>query len=129
MEVTRRTILIVDGSPDDRASIGRLLDRVPGRPYRWLEAASGRDAVPLIEAERPDCVLLSDRVPDLDGAPVLDRLLGAGGRAAIVVVSTSDDGLAAISRGAHGWVTRHGLTGTQLRQAIEQARLYRIERW
>ncbi len=129
MEATPRTILIVDGSPEDRASIGRLLDRVPGRPYRWLEAASGREALPLIEAERPDCVLLSDRLPDLDGTPVLDRLLGAGGRAAIVVVSATDDGMAAIGRGAHGWVTRPGLKAMQLRQAIEQARLYQVERW
>jgi PAS domain S-box-containing protein len=128
MEATRRTILIVDGTPEDRASLGRLLDRVPGRPYRWLEAASGRDALPLIDAERLDCILLSDRLSDLEGAPVLERLLSAAGQVAIVVVSSTDDGMAAISRGAHGWVTRRGLKAAQLRQAIEQSRLYLVER-
>ena len=64
----RQKILIVDDEPDLVATCVRLL---APRGYLCLRAHTAREAVVLIDAERPDLVLADFHLPDLDGLNVL----------------------------------------------------------
>src|SRR5690348_13006524 len=74
MQSAPRTVLIVATSPDDRAAIARLLAPPRGRGYRVLEAASASDALTMVHAAVPACLLLHHHPPEMDGLAVLDRL-------------------------------------------------------
>jgi CheY-like chemotaxis protein len=70
-----RKILVVD---DDLSIVG-LLSRAIQRmgDYRVLEADSGRRAVEVARAERPDLILLDMLMPQMDGMAVCRALRGA----------------------------------------------------
>jgi CheY-like chemotaxis protein len=59
----RRTILIVDETPDHRSILRHLLDAVG---YRVLES-SGADALDRASAERPDLILMAISLPGHPG--------------------------------------------------------------
>jgi CheY-like chemotaxis protein len=59
----RRTIMIVDETPDHRRILRRLLDAVG---YRVLES-SGADALHRASAERPDLILMAISLPGHPG--------------------------------------------------------------
>lgn len=66
-------LLLVDDDADIRASV-RLGFELQWRDVDVLEAASGAEALVLVEEERPDLVLLDVGLPDLDGYAVLREL-------------------------------------------------------
>ena len=68
-----KKILIVD---DDRASrvLMRTMLRALDPPCHISEAFGGQHALRMIEASRPDLVLLDILMPDLDGVSVCDTL-------------------------------------------------------
>lgn len=72
MGVEMPLILVVDDSADARRVLSRLLSRIAG--YETATAASGREALALIEEQRPDLVLLDISMPEMDGLEVLRRL-------------------------------------------------------
>ncbi len=64
-------ILLVDDHPD----IIRLLQIcLRSEPHTLLTAFNGREALEVIEAERPDLVILDVVMPELDGIRVLHRI-------------------------------------------------------
>jgi len=64
-------ILIVD---DEKNLRDGLSEAVRDLGYQALVASSGREALTVAEANRPDAVLLDLRMPDMDGLQVLTRL-------------------------------------------------------
>lgn len=77
-------ILVVDDDPGVLASIQRML----GPAYEVFTAASGEEALAMVEPEdqRPDLVLLDVRMPGLDGYEVCARLHRRAGLAYVPVV-------------------------------------------
>jgi DNA-binding NarL/FixJ family response regulator len=72
------------------------------------EAASVGEAVAVIQAERPDVVLLDVHLPDGGGVAVLEAVAGEE-RPAFLALSASDAGadvMAVIRAGARGYVTK-----------------------
>lgn len=67
----RHTVLVVDDEPDILVSI-RLVLRTGG--HRILEAASGTEALELLEREQPQAMILDLRMPGLDGWDLLERM-------------------------------------------------------
>jgi putative two-component system response regulator len=68
--VPQATLLVVDDEPLNVSLLSQLL-----RPeFRVLGALSGPSALRLLEAERPDLVLLDVMMPDMDGLTVLRRM-------------------------------------------------------
>jgi two-component system, LytTR family, response regulator len=81
-------IVVVDDESIARQGLSRLLAEEHAVEVVG-EAASGHEAVAVIEAERPDVVFLDVQMPELDGFEVLDAL--ALERLPIVVFVTAHD--------------------------------------
>lgn len=66
-----KKILVVDDDPD---FIQILRIRLKASGYRVTVARDGKEALEIIQAERPDAVLLDIRMPKLDGLKVLGKI-------------------------------------------------------
>ncbi len=67
-----RSIAIIDDTPDAARLIRRILQSQGS--YQLHEAANGRDGLALIQARKPDLVILDLMMPEMDGFAVLDAL-------------------------------------------------------
>ncbi|QHL90495.1 response regulator [Sphingomonas changnyeongensis] len=103
--MTGQRILIVD----DEAPIRRLLRGALERAgYRVVEAQTARDALALVNHERPEAILLDLGLPDRDGIELIP-LLKTRSTAALLVVSAregTDEKVAALDLGADDYVTK-----------------------
>ncbi len=124
-------LLIVDDSPEDREHYRRMLSQDPERHYDFLEAEVGEEGLEVALAERPDCLLLDYRLPDVDGLEFLTRLRAHLRVPVIVLTGQGNESVAveAMKGGAQdyllkGAVTRQGLQSA-VRNAIEKVGLQR----
>ncbi|MGW3646224.1 response regulator [Streptomyces sp. NPDC000878] len=83
------TVLIVDDQPLQRYGFHLLLDSVPGTDAVG-EAAHGAEAVRKAAELRPDVVLMDVRMPGMDGIEATRRIVAAGGRSRVLVLTTFD---------------------------------------
>src|SRR5580704_11666642 len=81
-------ILVVDDDPDLRKLITEFLS---GRGYRVMAAQNAAEMRRLIEAERPDLVILDVMMPGEDGLSVARRLASEKGPAVIMLSALGDD--------------------------------------
>jgi CheY-like chemotaxis protein len=79
-----RTILIVDGSPEDRHATRRVVEHIG---YRAVEAANGDEASRQVAAERPAWALLALDLPGKSGLDVLLDLRAAYPELGIVMLA------------------------------------------
>jgi threonine synthase len=83
-------VAIVDDSPDARRLIRRILQSQGN--YSIYEAEGGKQALTLIEKERPDLIILDLMMPEMDGFAVLDHLKANPDTASIpVIVATAKE--------------------------------------
>ena len=77
---------------DDEDAVQRLV-RFPleREGYRVLGATSGEDGLRLVEAERPDLVLLDLMLPGMDGIEVCRRLRVLSATLPIIMLTARDD--------------------------------------
>jgi len=95
------TVLLVEDERAVRASARRMLER---RGYRVVTARHGGDALALLRKGEPpiDVVVTDLRMPELDGAALLDALDAEMPRLPVVVVSGYAEGDEPLPRGAPG---------------------------
>src|SRR5262249_44539248 len=77
-------------------------------------AANGEEAVELVQDLKPDVVLMELRMPRMDGVEATRRILAAGGRARVLVLTTYADDesvLTALQAGALGYLTKASSAG------------------
>jgi DNA-binding NtrC family response regulator len=101
-------ILIVD---DEKNLRDGLSEAVRDLGYQALVAASGREALTVAEANKPDAVLLDLRMPDMDGLQVLTRLHAAADGANVPVAiitafATAANTIEAMRLGAFDHLTK-----------------------
>jgi len=84
-----RVVLYIDDSEDNIRLVTRMINRHPGLDLR--AARTGRDGVSMAIADRPDLILLDNRLPDCGGAQVLAKLAADPATAAIPVIVLSGD--------------------------------------
>ncbi len=101
-------ILIVDDEPDVAAltAMGIAFHRPD---YAVVECTSALDAVPRIEEERPDLVLLDLAMPGRDGFSILDELRAGGAELPIIIITARDleaDKVRGLELGADDYITK-----------------------
>jgi DNA-binding NarL/FixJ family response regulator len=99
-------VLIADDQPRARQSMKALLVTLPQVGEVW-EAADGHEAVRLIQASRPDVVLMDVRMPNMDGLEATRLIKKRWPQVKVIVLSMyaeyMDEALAA---GADGFVSK-----------------------
>ncbi len=126
MDTRPRRILIVDDSPEDRATCRRLLERGREGAFIIAEADCGECGLQQCQSDRPDCVLLDYNLPDIDGLELLGRLRTERDDEEIPIIFLTGAGskaLAAevIKQGAHDYLVKGDLTPEALSRAIHNA--------
>jgi len=79
------TVLIVEDSPVTRA---RMCGVLAARGYEVKEAANGREALAMLRAVTPDCILLDLMMPEMGGLDFLRRRNELEARCPVVVLHT-----------------------------------------
>ena len=116
-------VLVVDDSPEDRLTIRRLLTQAPLAAYHVMEADCGERALATYQATPPDCVLLNYRMPDMDGLALLAALRTQRDVPVILFTDVGQEalGMAALQRGAQGYLVKGTLTTESIHLAIHYA--------
>ncbi|QNP64049.1 response regulator [Streptomyces genisteinicus] len=83
------TVLIADDQPMQRFGFRMLLESQPDLTVAG-EAANGSEAVRMTAELRPDVVLMDIRMPGLDGIEATRRIVAAGDRTRVLIVTTFD---------------------------------------
>lgn len=78
---------------DDDSFTHELFDVMLAEKYRLLHAETGRDALRVAAAERPDLILLDVELPDLDGYQVCRRLRDDGSADVPLIFVSGCDGI------------------------------------
>jgi two-component system, OmpR family, KDP operon response regulator KdpE len=98
-------ILVVDDEP----SILRVVAaNLRARGYEALTAATGEDALTVIEAQQPDCIVLDLGLPDVGGLEVLARLRGWTTMPVVILTAVDDEHrrATALDLGADDYITK-----------------------
>jgi DNA-binding NarL/FixJ family response regulator len=101
-------VLLVDDHAIVRSGLRRLFAVLPG--VQITEAATGRDALALVRAERPELVILDLNLPGLGGLELLRRVLTEHPEARVVVLSMHAEALyatGALRAGAVGYLSKN----------------------
>lgn len=101
-------VVIVDDQRLVRAGFAMILGEEPDLEVVG-EAADGLAAIEVVRQLAPDVVLMDIRMPHLDGLEALRRLVAAGSRARVIVLTTFDADeyvFAALRGGASGFLLK-----------------------
>jgi DNA-binding response OmpR family regulator len=82
------TILVVDDDRDSREIAARLLEKAG---YRALRAASGAEALRVVDDQPVHLLLLDVMMPEMDGFAVCEALQARGKRIPIILLTAKDD--------------------------------------
>jgi serine phosphatase RsbU (regulator of sigma subunit) len=94
--MSRSKVLVVEDHPVSR----KMLEAMLRKNYQVISAASGKDAISLVEDVKPDLVLLDIEMPDMDGFQTLEILRrGVIDQAVPVIFLTARDDSESRDRG------------------------------
>jgi signal transduction histidine kinase len=116
-------ILIVDDSPEDREVYKRMLAQDPEHQYEFLEAETGEEGLRLARDERPDCLLLDYRLPDVDGLEFLSHMPAEKLMPVIVLTGQGSEAVAveAMKGGAQDYLLKGAVARDRLQHAVHNA--------
>ncbi|MBI2878618.1 MAG: sigma-54-dependent Fis family transcriptional regulator [Candidatus Rokubacteria bacterium] len=118
--MTRPRILIVDDEPEMVESCQRILGRAG---YRCLTTTDPREALALLETERPDLLLTDLKMPGVDGMELLRHARRADPHIPVVILTafaTIESAVAAVKEGAFDYLPKP-FSMDQLTVAVERA--------
>lgn len=105
-------IVTIDDHPIFRDGLRRLLEAETGLEV-VAEGGSGADALRLVDAMKPDVLLLDLALPDMTGLDVLRKLNAQASKVRVVLLTASADkqqATDALMLGARGLVTKESAT-------------------
>jgi two-component system cell cycle response regulator len=123
---TENHVLIVDDSAEDAQLCRRMLEQSELRTYRVFAVSTGEEGLAFICRQPVDCVLLDDRLPDMDGLEFLSELNQRQATPAfpVILLTGQDDehiAVQAMKSGASDYLVKTALTGDLLSRAISHA--------
>lgn len=121
-------LLLVDDEPLALARLRRLLDDQPN--YQVVaEAASGDEAIAMVEQHCPDILLMDIRMPSMDGLEAARHLMNFDSPPAIIFCTAYDEyALSAFDVQAVGYVLKP-VRKDQLLQALQRAQRLSSAQW
>jgi two-component system nitrate/nitrite response regulator NarL len=108
MNTDPQTVVIVDDHPLFRRGLTQLLATLP-RFTLLGEASCGKDGIELVNATRPDLLLLDLNMKDISGLEVLKQIKARDLDTRVVMITVSDqaeDLIAALRAGADGYLLK-----------------------
>jgi PAS domain S-box-containing protein len=126
MNLTSRTVLIIDDSPEDCELYRRYLGHDRNYTYTILAAELGQQGLDLWRQYQPDAILLDYQLPDLDGLGVLNQLQIVTQQSCLPVIVVTGQGNEAIAvetmkAGAQDYLVKGQINSEQLQKAINSA--------
>jgi two-component system KDP operon response regulator KdpE len=117
-------ILVVDDEP---AILRVVAANLRARGYEALTAATGEDALTVIEAQQPDCIVLDLGLPDVGGLEVLARLRTWTTMPVVILTAVDDEHrrARALDLGADDYITKpFAMTDllARVRKALQHSR-------
>jgi len=103
-EITK--VLVVD---DDRRMVRTICDILKVKGFVATAALNGEDAVEIVKAERPDCVLMDVKMPGINGVEALRMMKDIAPDLPVVLMSafvTQEQAEEAKKQGAHAVLTK-----------------------
>jgi len=100
------SVLIVDDEPAVREVFSHLLKK---NEYKILKAASGREALQIIEHEKIDICFLDIRMPEMDGLKTLPLMKAADPHVQIIIITAyrdTNEALEALNLGAVDYINK-----------------------
>jgi nitrogen regulation protein NR(I) len=119
-------ILVVD---DSQPIITLMKEFLQEEGYRVITATSAKDALLLIEKEKPDLVLMDIRLPDMDGLDALIEVKKRDPKLSVIMMTaygTTQTAIEAMKRGAYDYVAKpfnNEELKVLIRKALEAGRL------
>ncbi|MEB3191064.1 MAG: PAS domain S-box protein [Snowella sp.] len=116
-------ILLLDDSPEDRATYCRYLQRDQEHDYEILEADSATIALEMCQELLPDLILLDYQLPDMDGLALWQLLVQQLGEETMPVLMVTGQGNEAIAvqsikQGIQDYLVKSNLTAEGLRKTV-----------
>ncbi|MFD4242823.1 response regulator [Streptomyces sp. NPDC058525] len=105
------TVLIADDQPLQRLGFKMLMESTADIEVVG-EATHGAEAVRLTASLHPDVVLMDVRMPGMDGIEATRRIVAAGGRSSVLILTTFDldeYAYAALRAGASGFLLKDAM--------------------
>ncbi|MFQ5830706.1 MAG: sigma-54-dependent transcriptional regulator [Candidatus Methylomirabilia bacterium] len=118
--MTRDRLLIVDDEPDMVENCLRILGR---SGFRCASTTDPREALTLIESERPDLVLTDLKMPGMDGMELLRHARGLDPHMPVIIFTafaTIESAVAAVKEGAFDYLPKP-FSVDQLKVAVDRA--------
>lgn len=120
-------VLIVDDNEGDRFLYKDLLtEGDPATEFEFDEAGTGSACLEKLRSEKPECLLLDYRLPDMHGLDILKKLAEQDGSLPVPVVMLTGFGdeataVKALHLGAQEYLPKRDLTGAALCKAMNDA--------
>ncbi len=119
-------ILIVEDDPWFQEFYRRLLKQDTAQQYVFVSVSSGQEGLEKYVSERPDCVLLDYKLPDLNGVEFLNSLSSAYSHHAAPVIMLTGEGseelvVEVLKSGAVDYVPKKVVSNRSLTRAIANA--------
>ena len=130
----RLKLLVVDGSKEDFLKFERLIRTGDEFNAEVGPANTGSEALDLCTTQAPDCILLENHLPDLDGLEFLANFAKIPSTSQIPILMLTGMGsealaIESIKRGALDYLDKNSMTFGQVTRAIERAtKMARIRR-
>ena len=117
-------ILLVDDEPDMLENCSRILSR---QGHTCMTAGNGREALAILERERPDLLVTDLKMPEMDGMALLRHAHELDPTLPVIMLTafaTIESAVAAVKEGAFDYLPKD-FSVDQLRVAVERALRHR----